>query len=356
MSSNSGFMELLRSAKALLRYARVRPVLKKSTFDLADTIMIFSEARSGSTWLMECLERIPGTAVNWEPLHAEKGVGPRDWGWRPYLREEEVDSKVEQLLCDILTYRVHNAWTTSFTNAATVVKCRHVLTKFVRANLLLPHFLRLFDPDRRPILLLRHPVEVCASQRSRFDDGKSIRFEVPRCRNSDRYLEVKPYVDALGSDLEVRVATWCLHNCETLNALDNYRSRLIVVDYRRLMQDPHSGFRHILCSLGFADEASAIMADMDFARPSSSTRVTDASTVVGKRGSAVDRLTDEQRHAVQSVFDHFGFTLYNAWSPELNPDACLVETGPEHRKPRAVPTSESQVASASASASRFSDA
>lgn len=52
-------------------------------------IIISSDARGGSTWLLELLTQIPRTAVIWKPFHAKNGFVPDffNFGWRPYIPE-----------------------------------------------------------------------------------------------------------------------------------------------------------------------------------------------------------------------------------------------------------------------------
>ena len=53
----------------------------RNKFKAEEGIVIFSEARGGSTWLMEILNNIPNTVVDWEPLHVNNGVVPVDFRW-----------------------------------------------------------------------------------------------------------------------------------------------------------------------------------------------------------------------------------------------------------------------------------
>ena len=61
--------------------------IRFKNFKTKDSIIISSETRGGSTWLMEMLNTSPHTIINWEPLHELKGVIPKHykWGERPFI-------------------------------------------------------------------------------------------------------------------------------------------------------------------------------------------------------------------------------------------------------------------------------
>ena len=76
--------------KKKIKFFFFKIILSSKNFNVENSIIIFSEARGGSTWLMEILSTIPKTAINWEPLHVKNGVVPKklNWGWRPYIHKE----------------------------------------------------------------------------------------------------------------------------------------------------------------------------------------------------------------------------------------------------------------------------
>ena len=52
-------------------------IWKSKRFQLQESIIICSETRGGSTWLISILSNIPNTCINWEPLHEKRGVSPK---------------------------------------------------------------------------------------------------------------------------------------------------------------------------------------------------------------------------------------------------------------------------------------
>ena len=82
-------------------------LLPAKNFKTEDSIIISSETRGGSTWLMELINAVPDLIINWEPLHEIKGVVPEKlkWGQRPFISESSVNVNAKQLLSEILTFK-----------------------------------------------------------------------------------------------------------------------------------------------------------------------------------------------------------------------------------------------------------
>ena len=77
-------------------------------YDLKDSVIIFSEARGGSTWLMEILSNIPNSCLNWEPLHVAKGVVPKKlrFGSRPFIPTIDKSDTYLNLFKRIISFSI----------------------------------------------------------------------------------------------------------------------------------------------------------------------------------------------------------------------------------------------------------
>ena len=141
-------------------------VLRSRRFKSEDAILICSETRGGSTWLMELMRNISGSTTIWEPLYPEKGVVPRDYnfGWRPNILEEQLDSRFKLLFKKILKGSIQSQFTLSETSILRSIFSRYLIIKFTRAHLLLPWLVSNFSLKYRPIFLVRHPIAVAFSQ------------------------------------------------------------------------------------------------------------------------------------------------------------------------------------------------
>ena len=73
--------------------------------------VIFSEARSGSTWLAEILREGLDATLIWEPLHIKRGVVSSEFGYRPYW-----SSQLKDKLIKVFRGKIFNTWLLSKEN------------------------------------------------------------------------------------------------------------------------------------------------------------------------------------------------------------------------------------------------
>ena len=100
-------MNMIDLYKAI-RYSVLYSALKLKSFKYNNAIVICSYPRSGSTWLMELINTLPNTIINWEPLHVKKGVVPDELflGEKPYLRETESNKSYQKLFSKIFEFKL----------------------------------------------------------------------------------------------------------------------------------------------------------------------------------------------------------------------------------------------------------
>lgn len=308
--------------KKKLKKWLIKSILRFKNYKIENAIIICSEARGGSTWLMELLRNIPGTIINWEPLHVTNGVVPKAYklGWRPYLPQTEYDSKISSLFKKMLTLKIYNNWTLRFIDMVDLKKSRHVLTKFVRANNLLPWMVHSFPEMRHPpILLLRHPITTCISRIKTFEkepDFVNVEnkhdFRVPDCRNNERFVQNEAYLNTLETALEFEVAIWCMNNAH-LMAHDD-RDKWLTVYYETLVLEPELQLRKITKKLGLTIPEVQIE-KIDF-RKASATNYNSGlkDKKIEQVESFLKELDANQLSKLQAVFDYFNFKTYTAHS------------------------------------------
>lgn len=296
----------------------IRRILLGKKFKVENSILIISDPRGGSTWLMELLSNIPSTCVNWEPLHEDFGVVPKEYklGWKPYLSKNDEDIKYLTMFKMILEFSLSSDWTRRYLSISKIIKSKYVITKFVRANLLLPYLLKNFNFNYPPILLLRHPIDVGLSQLKAFhsDNNKVAKITIPNCINNERYVANYDFLNRLETQLEVLIAEWCLSNVSLLNNLED--DILIIVFYNDLVKNPQLVMNHILDKFNLRDQSEKIIKDMNFRRPS---RMTFQEEFKSKPDEQLmknfNNLSEDTKISIQKIFDHFDFKLYNAFSP-----------------------------------------
>ena len=281
-------------------------------YKVEDSIIISSETRGGSTWLMELLYSIPDTIINWEPLHVKKGVVPKNynWGERPYIPENAIDPQAEKLMNQLLRFKIYSSNSVRFCTLSDFFKTNRVMTKMVRSNLLLPWLTKTFDFKHKPIYLLRHPIAVSKSQLRNIpeDQGVFSEFQIPDIIHNERYAENREYINSLKTRLERQVALWCLHNMEIINHIDSGK-RWVVVYYEELLLNTEKEIARI------SDEINLrIPIDSNkFDKPSKSDFFHEFQKDKKKQLSKwKDNLSEDELANLQKIFDHFGLTIYNA--------------------------------------------
>jgi hypothetical protein len=281
-------------------------------FKVEDSLIISSETRGGSTWLMELINTDPDTIINWEPLHEIKGVVPPAfrWGPNPSIPENTRNTGYEDLMKKMLTYKLATYNSIKYCTLKELLNGKRVITKFVRSNEMLAWLVNSFQLKYKPIYLLRHPVAVAKSQIRNFYDKheKLSPFEILDTINSSRYLEHLGYINSLTTMLERQVALWCIHNRNVLNHPDHGK-KWIVVYYENLVVNPDKELQRL------AEELNLNIPDgsIDYQRASRSDYhneyISDKSVQLSKWKNG---LTDDQLRALQEVLDHFGIEEYSA--------------------------------------------
>lgn len=271
-------------------------------FEEKDVYMLTSSPRSGSTLLAQVLNVIPDSCVLFEPLQLNHVPEARAAGfsWRMFVAPDEEWPEGEAFLKQVFEGRVINAWTAREMAGNDANKAKRMIVKCVRANRLLPWICRRFEIPA-PILLIRHPCAVIASQKNYNRVWKNAdRPDYPE------YLDQYPVFQALLSeaegDEEFLAALWALDQLPPL--LHQMPRPWLIVTYEELFLRPEMTLARIFDNWGF---------DIDMGEALS--RMKKPSSVVGKSGiSGVNgwkqRLTGEQVSRILQTVNAFGLTFY----------------------------------------------
>ncbi|MCF6351468.1 MAG: sulfotransferase domain-containing protein [Cyclobacteriaceae bacterium] len=296
------------------KYLLLKGFLIFKQFEVKDAIIIFSETRSGSTWLMEMISETNLIIPNWEPLHPKYGVVPKDYkfGDRPKLEKDTSDNDIKLFFLKILTLKQISVWTTSFMGFSNLINAKYVLTKFVRANGMLIWMLDAFRLSRQPILLLRHPVPTVISQIKAFQSNDIKNREVTLSSiNNKRHKKEQDYINSLDTYLEKRIALWCVNNKDIMN-LEHIQEKIIIVFYEEILLNPKKQILKISKLLNIPINVGEIC----FERSSVSTGL-GRETINSKKQLSkwINKLNEYEKEKIQLIFDHFGLNTYNAFSP-----------------------------------------
>ena len=156
-----------RTLHALEPYLLRKKNRKVSKYEINydQNIYIFTNPRSGSTWLMEMFQTIPKTATIWEPFHPEHGPIKKHYqlGWRPYLPLDYPNQELVDSLKQVFRNGIYSDWTISRSTLKQYKNAEKFIVKSVRANALLPWITNNLEFNHKPILLLRHPIPTTLS-------------------------------------------------------------------------------------------------------------------------------------------------------------------------------------------------
>lgn len=139
----------------------------------APPILISGSPRSGSTWLLEVLERHFAARRNWEPVdgieqHLGTPMGQRRFGLRPYIGPEELDHPLAALLLGVVDGDAPRQWRRAWSgklgtaaNLARIAGAGRTVVKFTEAQRCLPFIAR--HRSNKAVVILRNPLSVTAS-------------------------------------------------------------------------------------------------------------------------------------------------------------------------------------------------
>ncbi len=158
-------------------YYYVKPfgINKLSSLKNTQNISIFSSPRGGSTWLAQTLASLLKGNIVWEPLFykpSKRGILYQafkyperyalDFKWNPYLPEDVNHEKAFRFFSRLFSKEIVNLELYRYNDLKLVCSKKWFVYKFCYGNNLLPWLVNRFEI--KPILLLRHPCAVVASQ------------------------------------------------------------------------------------------------------------------------------------------------------------------------------------------------
>lgn len=221
---------LLRGRRSMV--GLVTRGLSRTGYRLERSIVVCGTPRSGTTWIADAIASTPGSRVLFEPLHVNRvpAVARAGIGWRPYIRPDRDWPAAEEFFRRVLEGRILNDWTAQQIGRPTRV--RSWVVKFIRANLMVVWLAQRF-PIRPPLLLLRHPCAVVASQLAQS-------WEVPRGLDDPELLTDHPDVASILKGLrhpeELHAVRWAIDTMIPLTqgALET----CITLTYEQIVEEP----------------------------------------------------------------------------------------------------------------------
>lgn len=213
-----------------------------------NNIMIFSDPRGGSTWLAEILRDSLELPVLWEPLFLRdkknRMFNRLGFGWRQEIPDHAEWAEAYHAFDKLFRGKVLTEWTTRLSKPTDFIMNDALICKFCRANGMAVWLTRKFQPTRKPIVLVRHPLAVAASQLKHGPWAHvPAQFDIPNMPYNERYYEHWNFLASLSTQPERLVAQWCITNASLLK--EPKTNTFCYVFYERLLENPERELRRI---------------------------------------------------------------------------------------------------------------
>ena len=300
--------------KRLVRTS-VNPVLAKCArrrdYEPADSVVVAGAARSGTTWLGEVFSALPGTALLFEPFHPGKMAAARAAGidWATFIPAEASWPKGYEYVDSVLRGRVLTPWTVGFTGLRSTVRPDRWIVKCIHANMFLVWLARNF-PIAPPVLLVRHPCAVIASQ---LRQGW-CHNEAPSCPAFyEQYPHTKEIVDALRHPEEYSAAFWCMQYYAPLQQATDHS--FVLSSYEQLVLGGQEEVKRLMGRIGLelgGEDRLPVDVPSQMAKAGPSVRSPKAALDRWKRD-----LSDVQISRILQVVKEYGLDFY---TDALEPD------------------------------------
>lgn len=320
--------------QALQRVSRraLSPLLLRITasryYDPRSTLVIAGSPRSGTTWLAELLNRIPRSAILFEPEHVQQVPEARAAGltWHTIKEPDEDWPQGRQFFDRVLRGQLISSWTVAHVPVTSAVAPRTWIVKFVDANFMLGWLAKNF-PIKPPALLVRHPCAVIASQLRR---GWSNPHP-PRLKGFlARYPQFTDYLETLRDPAEFAAALWSMQTYAPLMLPRPWP--FVLIPYEDLAADPRRELSRLFDAWQLAMPEGVLEGAL---RPSGTTDTGSALRAGADPSSAWrNSLSARQIDGILAVIRAFGLDFYDAAGrPDRRRLDALAPAGPSTPTP-----------------------
>ena len=285
------------------------PILLKATasrsYELSRTLVIAGSPRSGTTWLAELLNEIPRSAILFEPEHLQHVAEARDAGltWHTIKEPEEAWAEGERFFGRVLRGQLINGWTASHVPLGRSIAPQTWIVKFVDANFMLGWLARQFA-IRPPVLLIRHPCSVIASQ---FRRGWSNPHPPRLKKFLAKYPQFADYIESLSDPAEYSAALWSMQTFAPMTLPRPWP--FILMTYEELAANPGEELTRLFNAWNLEMPSGVIRSAV---RPSGTTDM-DSALHAGSDTTLAWRksLSDQQIAGILRVIRRFGLDFYD---------------------------------------------
>ena len=267
-------------------------------------VWIIGDGRSGTTWLMESLNRQLGYRMLFEPMHPQV-MGFRMQGhFYPFCASNQAASWLQALTDEIFTGKVRHPAVDAKRHFT--LRNRGLLVKDIFAHLYAGWACNYYT-DLQTIVILRHPIDVALSKMERLD------WKWPK--DPRDFMQQKELVQAHLAHFTDRIArttdqfqrfilNWAILHNVLLKTLPDARVR--IVHYEDLLSDPQDGFGRLCTFLGAPRVPDGFAEQIGRRKPSKT---------ITRNWS--DRVTESQQTEAMEILAEFG--LDHLYGPQRAP-------------------------------------
>jgi len=303
--------------KKNLRRFLLKLLINTKSFKFRESIIIFSEKRSGSTWLFEMLNNHQGCVPQFEPLN---GSGPfsLQFNYWPKFEFKRNVSENSQLIIfkKLLEFKLYSSYTTQFCRIRDIMFGKFVLTKFVGLGDFPIWILENFKFKKTPIFLIRNPIDVSVSQLKTFEKyyKESDQEEIIRQLSLLKNIDPNSF-HHFKSRLERQIIIFFLRNVDVLKCSIT-RSKSILIYYENIILNPQKELSKIFKEHNTSDQDICAILNHNFEFPSRSDF--NKEYKLNKQDQLLKNyhsLNDVEKQSIQAIYDFFNFDLYSSKSP-----------------------------------------
>lgn len=269
--------------------------------------VIFADARGGSTWLMEILEHFLFANINWEPFDIQS-IGEKKASWlKSNIKNNIKSTKTIKFIMFWSKMKRLSYWSTKYLSFRTLYKKENLLVKNVRSNYLIP-FIQIHKIYKnKPILLLRHPIDIAYSNLRSFDNiyGLEILDEENQIKINSNLVTK--------TNIENKIYFWCKDNYRIIQNLNNFNN-VLAIYYNDLLLSPEQTIQKILVEWKIDFEKSKLK-KFDFRKSSSTASLgfNDLQNTISKQlNKNFEKTPIEVRDRINAIFSHFNIMIFNA--------------------------------------------
>ena len=233
-----------KELKKRLKGEFLKPIMASKALDYRDSLLIISEPRGGSTWLLELLSSIPKSATIFEPFHSNYGLYFRKdtYQWGTYFEPDHADPNHIKEWQNAISGTLVNPYVVSRSDIRDYMMAEQMVVKMIMGTAFLPWIVQNLDLKYAPIYLLRHPLAVAKSNiENLYKRGKEVYVDhtwIPSGKNKELYEKHKDLFKESNPIIHQLLGRWCVNNYYALRETPD--DKHVKVFYEQMLLEPKS--------------------------------------------------------------------------------------------------------------------